>query len=67
MAWSPSPRVADCRDIAERWGMNQCVIVCINTNSGGYEIASYGQTKFLCDDAKKLNDRINRVIQEDDY
>ena len=67
MAWNPSPRVADCRTIARKWGMNQTVIVGINTETGKYEIASFGETKSLCADAKRLNDRINQVIQADDY
>lgn len=67
MAWNPSPKVADCREIARKWGMNQLVIVGINTESGTYEIASYGETKSLCADAKRLNERIEKVIQADDY
>jgi hypothetical protein len=67
MAWNPSPRVADCRDIARKWGMNQTVIVGINTETGKYEIASYGATPALCADAKRLNERINKVIQDEDY
>ena len=67
MAFNPSPRVADCRDIARKWGMNQCIILGINTVTGKYEIASYGETKMLCAEAKAINERINRIIQEQDY
>ena len=67
MAWNPSPKVADCRDIARKWGMQQVIILGINPRTGKYEIASYGETKTLCAEAKAINDRINRIIQEDDY
>ena len=67
MAWNPSPRVADCRDIARKWKMEQVVIVGINNQTGKYEIASYGETKALCADAKRLNDRIDQLIELGDY
>ena len=67
MAWNPSPRVADCRDIARKWVMNQTVIIGINTETGVFEIASYGETKSLCADAKRLGDAVNKIILADEY
>lgn len=67
MAWNPSPRVADCRDVARKWGMQQVVILGINQRTGKYEIASYGETKIMCAEARAINDRLNRVIMEQDY
>jgi hypothetical protein len=56
MAWNPSPKVADCRDIARKWGKQQVIILAIDTNQNTLEYASYGETKELCSDAQKLAD-----------
>jgi hypothetical protein len=67
MAWNPSPKVADCRDIARKWGMQQVIILGINPSTGKYEIASYGETRAMCAEAKAINERINQIIQRQDY
>jgi len=51
MAWNPSPKVADARDIAKRWGSQQVIIVSLNRVNGTLEFASYGKTKQLCEEA----------------
>jgi hypothetical protein len=63
MALNPSPHVADCREIARKWGMQQVVIVGINTHKGTFEVSSFGETKALCSAAKKLNNRIFRMLE----
>ena len=67
MAWNPSPHVADCREIARKWGVQQVVIVGINTRNGTFEVSSFGETKALCADAKKLNDRIFRMLESGEH
>ena len=57
MAWNPSPKVADCRDIARKWkGKDQVIILAIDRKSGTLEMATYGETKALCADAKRMGD-----------
>lgn len=62
MAWNPSPKVADCREIARKWGADQVVILAINTRQGTFETVSYGETRALCDAAKKINDHIHEAV-----
>lgn len=53
MAFNPSPKVAAARDFARKFGKEQVVILSIN-KTGELEYASYGETKSLCSEAKKL-------------
>ena len=65
MAWNPSSKVADCRDIADKWGgRTQVIIIALDDRSGTIEMATYGQTKQLCEDAQKLGDAAYRAILE---
>jgi len=65
MAWNPSPKVADCREIARKWGSKQQVIIlAIDRNAGTFEIATYGETKTLCADAKRLGDAVYNAVME---
>ena len=55
MAWNPSPKVADCRDIATKWGgKDQIIVLALDHNSGTLEVVTYGRTKELCSEAKAL-------------
>ena len=54
MAWNPSPKVADCRHIARKWRKQQVIILAVDVNAGTLEYASFGETKRMCDDAKRL-------------
>lgn len=49
MAWSPSEKVADCREIARKWGhgIEQVIIIGID-GDGGTITATYGRTPELC-------------------
>ena len=58
MAWNPSPRVADCREIARKWGMKQVIIIGINHATDRMEMATYGETKVLCGLTKSLGDHL---------
>jgi hypothetical protein len=49
MAWNPSPKVADCREIARKWGngIEQVIIIGID-GEGRTMTATYGRTPTLC-------------------
>lgn len=48
MAFNPSPKVADCRDIARRWKKQQVIVVAVDYKKGTLECVSYGETSELC-------------------
>ena len=54
MAWNPSPKVADCREIARKWGMNQIIVIALDRGKDRMEMATYGETKALCSDTSTL-------------
>lgn len=62
MAWNPSPKVADCREIARKWNKHQVIILAIDVNSKTLEMATYGETRMLCDEAKKIGDLAYNAI-----
>ena len=55
MTWNPSPRVADCREIAKRWNVDHVVIFGID-GSGKMTMATYGKTREQCAVSEKLGD-----------
>lgn len=63
MPFNPSPHVADCRDIARKWNVKQVIITAFRRD-GRFEMASYGETKALCDEAKQVADRIHAMIMD---
>jgi hypothetical protein len=64
MAWNPSPKVADCRDIARKWRKQQVIILAVDVNAGTLEYASFGETKPMCDDAKRLADAAYAAVMK---
>jgi hypothetical protein len=56
MAWNPTPEVADCRDIARKWGDQEQVIIIAIDGNGTTKMATYGKTMQLCRVAKVLGD-----------
>ena len=64
MPFNPSPKVADCREITRRWGHQQVIIIALNPISGKIEMATYGETKALCTDAKRLGDAAYEAVIE---
>jgi hypothetical protein len=56
MSWNPSYKVAACRAIAQKWGKQQVIILAIDPEAGTLEYASYGETKALCAEARRLAD-----------
>lgn len=64
MAFNPSPKVADCRDIARKWGKPQIIILAVDPIAGTLEYASYGESKSHCDEAKRLADVAYQAIMD---
>lgn len=64
MAFNPSPKVADCRDIAKKWNKPQIIILAIDPIAGTLEYASYGESKVHCDEAKRLADVAYQAIMD---
>lgn len=56
MAFNPSPKVADARALAEKWGMTRVIVLMIDDEAGTMEYASYGKDKRLCGQARKVAD-----------
>ena len=63
MAWNPGPEVAAVRDAARRLGeirkskVRQCIVL-YTTAAGELGVASYGETKAECGEAKRLADKL---------
>jgi len=55
MAWNPSQKVADCREIARKWGFNKVIIIALENDKGQGTAVSYGKTKKMCADAARLS------------
>ncbi len=64
MAWNPSPKVADCRDIARKWNKQQVIIIAVDLKAQTLEYASYGETTSLCADAKRLADAAYKTVMD---
>lgn len=62
MPWNPSPKVADCREIARKWGCQQVIIIGIDRTTDSIPMASYGETRRLCDQAGSYLDTAYRAI-----
>ena len=65
MAWNPT-QVADCREIARKWGYDQIIVLAINSKTGTFETVSYGETRALCDAARSINDQIHNKVADGD-
>lgn len=64
MAWNPSPEVAAARDFGEKFGDTQVIILRINRVKGTIGYTSWGKTRQLCDDAKRLADVAYGAVYE---
>jgi hypothetical protein len=69
MAWNPSPEVAVARDAAQKLDdADQCIVIYLNWKKQRIGMASYGRTKELCVEAKKLGeiafDAINDCLKD---
>jgi len=68
MAWTPSPAVAEARDIATKHGDDIVIVLRINLDTELLAAASYGKTKLLCDMAGQLADsavdHIEKILEK---
>lgn len=64
MAWNPSPKVADCREIARKWGKQQVIVLAVDPVAGTLEMATYGQTREHCAEAKRLGDYAYQAVMD---
>lgn len=55
MAFNPSKEVAIARDAAVKLGADRCILI-YTTADGKFNYSSFGQTKQLCDNARKMAD-----------
>lgn len=62
MAWNPHPKIADLRELSRKWGYDQIIVLAVNTKAGTFETVSYGETRALCDAAKKINEHIHNEV-----
>jgi len=65
MAWNPSPKVAAAQEIGQRFGKDQVIVFMIDRKKDIVEYASWGKTKSLCDNARKIADAaFVRIIEK---
>ena len=56
MAFNPSPKVAEARAIADKFGMSHVIILMLSTDDETIQYASYGRTTKECKEAEGLAD-----------
>ncbi len=61
MAWNPSSKVADCRDIAKKWGRRRVIILAWDDEK--IEGASFGKTKPECATAGEFLDALYEYLR----
>lgn len=49
-------RIEAARELAERFGKDQVIVIMLDPTAGTLEYASYGKTRALCADARRLAD-----------
>jgi hypothetical protein len=62
MAFNPCPKVATCREVAQKYGKRQVIILMMDDDT--LEYASYGENAQMCKDAKKLADVAYEAIMK---
>lgn len=62
MVWNPTPEVAVARKAAERLRAPICVVVYV-TRDQKLGVASYGETKALCQQARKLAEHLFKAVE----
>ena len=64
MAFNPSPKVSEARDLAKKYGKTKVIIFMIDDDKGTMEYASFGKDKAMCSDAKMLADLAYKAIHD---
>jgi len=57
MAWNPKLEVAVARDAAKRLDADECIVLYRRLGTRAVGCASYGKTKALCAEARRLGDK----------
>lgn len=63
--WNPAPTVCAARDFGNKFARQQVIILSIDLIKGTLQMDSYGQTKRLCDEAKKLGDVAYEAVMQE--
>jgi hypothetical protein len=63
MAWNPSPEVAAARDIGNRFGFEQVIVVMLD-DKGRMMTVTYGKTRVLCSCAEALGNVASAAIEQ---
>lgn len=59
-----SPQIAAAREIAERFGQDQVIVLMVSRRHGTIRYASYGRTRRLCAEARRIADRAYEAVFE---
>lgn len=62
MAFNPDPKVSEARSLAAKYSKTRVIVIMVDDDAGTIEYASYGKTKKLCDDTKRLADAAYETI-----
>jgi hypothetical protein len=63
--WNPSPEVAAARDFAKKFGHERVVIVHVNHATGKMGYVTYGLTRELCNDTKRLGEAAYNAVYKE--
>ena len=66
MAFNLSAEVSVARDFGKKFNRETVIILSVDPSDGRLRYASYGETKKLCDEAKKFGDIAMEAIQNSD-
>lgn len=66
MPFNPSPKVADAREIARKWGADKVVILFVTETpeETRLEYASYGKTESKCREARRIADKAYDAVMD---
>jgi hypothetical protein len=64
MAWNPSPKVADARELARKHGANKVIVLLVDERRGTLESISYGEDRRQCAEAKRLADAAYDAVMD---
>ena len=66
MAFNPAPEIKVARDVAEKYGFDEVIIVGLRNDYGSvsYQAASYGKSKAQCAEAAKICDAFVEALED---
>lgn len=63
MAYNPSPKVKAAREIGQRFGKDQVIVLMIDSKHRTLEYASWGSNRLMCVKAKVLADEAYDAVR----